>query len=166
VRHVLLALGAVVGCGGDQVDIGGFYQVDTHGLNVTSCANAPPLGLNEWLRFTSAGSGSDRTFTYVLCDDETETNCAMPPNLVYSDEVENGWGTSFPGAEPNDPMCTLKWTTSFAVYTTPDTVLRVQTREFADTTPRPEAECTQAMAESLGETMPCVSLEIIDATKL
>jgi hypothetical protein len=162
------ALAAVVivaaACGRGGVDLEGTYQVTLHTADATGCTNQQPVTDPAYVRFTPGSILGQDYFALSACTDPAQVDC--PGAGLYgpfAEPIEDGWRAELGFAQPVGG-CILDYVISDAVLDGANLV--IDGRRYHDESDRPEAECTGETAVDLGDSLPCVGAEHLEALQL
>jgi hypothetical protein len=165
---VAIATGAT-GCGTDDVDLAGTYQVDSavasEPCGADSAEAMPPL----YLKLTKSSFFGTDYFSMEQCADAAGTDCAGGGLFgdSFTEPIDNGWRgitTSSSSGGSSAPTCTLVYARAEALLA--GAKLTVEGNDYSAVVDNTEALCTTDEAQRRGDSMPCVRHEKLEATKL
>ena len=155
-------------CGGDDtVDLSGAYAVDLHLADPEGCED--PVALEESpglsIRFSEQDFFGQAYYEWNWCADAEGTSCEEYSGYsLYGEPIEGGWESRVSLSSYGLDECSVAMVRSTA--TLEGDQLLVETRSFTGTFATDAAGCQPDLAESRGEELACVQLEVIEATAL
>ena len=161
---LLLAL-ALAGCGSDNVDLSGVYQVTADVASAPCGADQPVPSTPAYIEFQSSEFFGATIYSFETCSDAAGTMCDDSGGVFggFSEPIDNGWR----GVESYDSvsgtLCTLGYNERTAILK--GSMLVIEASQYSDSPMLDETHCTTDEAEKRGTTMPCEMHERIEATK-
>jgi len=162
--RVLAVVLGLTACGTDGIDLGGTYQVTAHTADATGCTSPVAVTDPAYVRFTAGSLLGNKYYALSACSDPTQMDC--PSAGLYgpfAQPIEDGWRAEL-GVAQTIGGCVLDYATADAVLM--DDALVIDARRYHDETDRPDSECTGQTAVDLGDTLPCVGAEHVEATRI
>lgn len=163
IRVLVVVLG-LTACGTSGIDLGGTYRVTAHTADATACTNQVVVTDPPYVRFTKDSLFGSDYFALSACTDPAQMDC--PSAGLYgpfAQPIEDGWRAEL-GVAQTIGGCVLDYATADAVLM--DDALVIDARRYHDETDRPDSECTGDNAVALGDSLPCVGAEHLEATRL
>jgi hypothetical protein len=161
---VPVALASLPGCATDGIDLAGTYQVTVHTVDTTGCANLVATTTPAYVRFEEGDLVGNTYYSLHGCTDLAQVEC---PSLglygVFGEPLDDGWRAEL-GLSQSPGGCILEYARAEATLV--DGALVVVGHRYRDESDRPESECTGEHALDLGDSMPCVGAEHLEATQI
>jgi hypothetical protein len=156
---------ALAGCGSDDVDLSGMYQVTADVASAPCGADQPVMMPPAYIKFESSEFFGAKLFSYSSCTDAAGTMCDEFGGLSgsFSEPIDHGW-RGIESSYSYGGICTLGYGQRTAILS--GSMLVIEDSRYSDSPDLDEAHCTTDEAEKRGTTMPCEMHEHVEATKL
>jgi len=163
-RGWLAGVMVAAACGRGGVDLEGTYQVTLHTADATGCTSQVAVPDPAYVRFTPESILGQDYFALSACTDPLEIDC--PSAGLYgpfAEPIDDGWRAEL-GFAQTAGGCILDYAISDAILD--HEILVLDGRRYHDETARPDSECTGENAVELGDSLPCVGAEHLEALRL
>ena len=175
--HKLALLAALVGCGGLSSDLEGIYEIGTWTQNPDACDVEGPSILeqqSQTLFYVRVENFLGQKFLNAsLCDDLANCQSEAGSDTINLNgwafdggDDSNGWtgATVFAGGSGTE--CTGQVTDHLMTSSGPDTVLiESRTRETLPFPVDSDGFCDTDQARAAAEGQPCITFEVVTATR-
>lgn len=160
-KHLLnaVALGvcALAGCGEDSPDILGLYETTEHLVSGEACSGGEtPDPSTPYFRIVERELFGVSYYGRADCESTDEASCEDGSGLLV-EEISNGYEGAAAISSGDTSSCSLGWITYTAVLE--DDVLTFEERTYSEF--GPADPCDTDEAEARGDSMPCVSYEML-----
>jgi hypothetical protein len=163
-RGWVVCVTVAAGCGPGGPDLEGTYQVTVHTADPTGCTNQEPVIDPPFVRFTPQSILGQDYFALSACSDATQIDCPSAGFYgPFAQPIDDGWRAEL-GFAQTAGGCILDYTTADAILDRE--VLVLDGRRHHDESDRPDSECTGEKAVELGDSLPCVGAEHLEAIRL
>ena len=160
--YELVALAGLIGCSGSDptpIDPTGVYHVESRMLSAPCGADEPAFVVEPDMRVTDI----DNNYVVVWSCTPDGQNCTY---RSFEYPIEDGWRglTAYMSIREQPSECYLGYS-ELDLYLV-DTTLTIETMDYRETIDVDSPACIYEEALRRGATMPCITHERIDATKL
>jgi hypothetical protein len=159
---------AAAGCHATAADLDGVYRASTHTEDKMGCGLGTDPGDHPIFRLERVDVFGTRAYKYELCTSTQASSCLDLGILSvrFTDEISDGWSDDTYNGTAASGGCTLTHSTSM-VTRTGDATVRVEFQKFSSTlTTAPSGGCDNDAARAASATLPCVSSEVLLASRV
>ncbi|MBL0220472.1 MAG: hypothetical protein IPQ07_42205 [Myxococcales bacterium] len=169
-RRLAMAGAALVslvfaGCGTDDVDLTGAYEITSNVASSPCGADQPVANGPAFLVFRKEKFLSAEYFVFDRCADAAGTDCSNTGSLFSGlfEPIDGGWQGVATSSSHSGTRCLLGYSDETAKLA--GSALVVEHSEYVFDGDLAEAECTTDEADRRGTTMDCDEHERIEATR-